>query len=327
MRFPPLLARPFALALAACLLASAGAMVHAQAYPTKPVVLVVPYPPGGTADILARSIGQKLGERIGQPVVIENKAGAGTAIGARFVAEAAPDGYTLLLGTVSSHAINPAMAKVGYDPVKDFAPIAPIASIPFVLVANPDAPYKSVGDVLQAARAQPGTISYASAGPGTSNHLAGEMLATDAKVRLLHVPYRGSAPALADVLAGHVPLMFDLQSTSVPNIRLGKLRALAVTSARRSPLLPDVPTVAESGLPGFEVSAWFALFAPARVPPAVAARLSQEMTTIMGTPEMAERLKGMGAEPDHRTTAELVGYVREEAGRYGRVVKAAGLSP
>jgi len=327
MRFPPLLARPFALALAACLLASAGAMVHAQAYPTKPVVLVVPYPPGGTADILARSIGQKLGERIGQPVVIENKAGAGTAIGARFVAEAAPDGYTLLLGTVSSHAINPAMAKVGYDPVKDFAPIAPIASIPFVLVANPDAPYKSVGDVLQAARAQPGTISYASAGPGTSNHLAGEMLATDAKVRLLHVPYRGSAPALADVLAGHVPLMFDLQSTSVPNIRLGKLRALAVTSARRSPLLPDVPTVAESGLPGFEVSAWFALFAPARVPPAVAARLSQEMTTIMGTPEMAEKLKGMGAEPDHRTTAELVGYVREEAGRYGRVVKAAGLSP
>ena len=327
MNFLPPLARRVALALAPALLALASVPLHAQSYPTKPLTLVVPYPPGGTADILARNIGQKLGERLGQTVIVENKAGAGTLIGTRFVAEAAPDGYTLLLGTVSSHAINPAVNKVGYDPVKDFVPIAPIGAIPFVLVANPQSPYKNLADLLKAARAEPGTISYASAGPGTSNHLAGEMLASEAQVKLLHVPYRGSAPALADVLAGHVPIMFDLQSTSVPNIRDGKLRALAVTSSQRSALLPDVPTVAESGLPHFEVSAWFALFAPAKVPKPIADRLSGEVAAIMKTADMQQKLKTLGADPDNRTPAQFAAYVREEASRYTRVVKAAGLAP
>ena len=313
-----------AVALAAAAFASAAL---AQSFPTKPVALVVPYPPGGTADILARAVGQKLGDKLGQAVVIENKAGAGTAIGARFVAEAAPDGYTMLMGTVSSHAINPAMTKVGYDPVRDFATVAALGSIPFVLVTRPDSPYKTLADVIAAAKREPGKIGYASAGPGTSNHLAGEMLATAAGVQLLHVPYKGSAPALTDVLAGHVPLMFDLVTTAVPNLKQGKLKALAVTGAARSPLLPDVPTVAESGLAGFEVSAWFALFAPAKVPAPILARLSVDTYDVLRTPEMQARLRELGMDPDTRAADAFSTYVRGEVQKYGAVVKQAGLAP
>ena len=315
--------------LAGLLLVAAGiaAPALAQGFPDRPVTLVVPYPAGGSADILARTVGQKLAAQLGQPVVIENKGGAGTAIGARFVAEAKPDGYTLLLGTVSSQAINPAMSKVGYDPVKDFVPVSALASIPFVLVAHPGAPYGSVAELLAAARQAPGSISYASAGPGTSNHLAGEMLASAAKLKLLHVPYRGSAPALADVLAGHVPLMFDLQTTSLPNIATHKLKPLAVTGSRRSPLLPDVPTVAESGLPGFEVSAWFGVFAPAKLPPPLRQQLSAAMAKVLEDPVLAQRLRDIGAEPDPRNAAQFTAYVGEEAGKYATVVKTAGLAP
>ncbi|WP_422096699.1 tripartite tricarboxylate transporter substrate binding protein [Variovorax sp.] len=315
--------------LAGLLLVAAGiaAPALAQGFPDRPVTLVVPYPAGGSADILARTVGQKLAAQLGQPVVVENKGGAGTAIGARFVAEARPDGYTLLLGTVSSQAINPAMSKVGYDPVKDFVPVSALASIPFVLVAHPGAPYGSVAELLAAARQAPGSISYASAGPGTSNHLAGEMLASAAKLKLLHVPYRGSAPALADVLAGHVPLMFDLQTTSLPNIATHKLKPLAVTGSRRSPLLPDVPTVAESGLPGFEVSAWFGVFAPAKLPPPVLRQLSAAMAKVLEDPALAQRLREIGAEPDPRNAAQFTAYVGEEAGKYATVVKTAGLAP
>jgi tripartite-type tricarboxylate transporter receptor subunit TctC len=315
--------------LAGLLLVAAGiaAPALAQGFPDRPVTLVVPYPAGGSADILARTVGQKLAAQLGQPVVVENKGGAGTAIGARFVAEAKPDGYTLLLGTVSSQAINPAMSKVGYDPVKDFVPVSALASIPFVLVAHPSAPYGSVAELLAAARQAPGSISYASAGPGTSNHLAGEMLASAAKLKLLHVPYRGSAPALADVLAGHVPLMFDLQTTSLPNIATHKLKPLAVTGSRRSPLLPEVPTVAESGLPGFEVSAWFGVFAPAKLPPPVLRQLSAAMAKVLEDPALAQRLREIGAEPDPRNAAQFTAYVGEEAGKYAAVVKTAGLAP
>jgi len=315
--------------LAGLLLVAAGIAgpVLAQGFPDRPVTLVVPYPAGGSADILARTVGQKLAVRLGQPVVIENKGGAGTAIGARFVAEARPDGYTLLLGTVSSQAINPAMTKVGYDPVKDFVPVSALASIPFVLVAHPGAPYGSVTELLAAARQNPGSISYASAGPGTSNHLAGEMLASAAKLKLLHVPYRGSAPALADVLAGHVPLMFDLQTTSLPNIATHKLKPLAVTGSRRSPLLPEVPTVAESGLPGFEVSAWFGVFAPAKLPPPLRQQLSAAMARVLEDPALVQRLRDIGAEPDPRDAAQFGAYVAEEAAKYATVVKTAGLAP
>lgn len=292
-----------------------------------PITVVVPYPPGGSADILARSIVQKLGERLKQTVIVENKPGAGTAIGSRYVADSAPDGHTLLLGTVSSHAINPAMTKVGYDPIRDFAVVAPIASIPFVLVTRQDSPYQKLSDVIAAARQKPQTIGYASAGPGTSNHLAGEMLATATQTKMMHVPYKGSAPALADVMAGHVPLMFDLQATAVPHIRQGKIRALAVSSLERSPLLPDVPTVAESGIPSFEVSAWFALLAPSKVPADIIKRLGTEVNQIMESPEMIQRLRDLGGTPDRRSASAFSAYMKDEFRKYTEVVKAAGLAP
>jgi tripartite-type tricarboxylate transporter receptor subunit TctC len=302
------------------------ASAEAQTFPSRPVTLVVPFPPGGSADILARSVAQRLAKRLDQAVVVENKAGAGTAIGARFVAESAPDGYTLLIGTVSSHAINPALNKVGYDPVADFAVVAPLVSIPFVLVANPGASYATLGDLLAEARRKPGAVSYASAGAGTSNHLAGELLALSANLKLVHVPYRGSAPALADVLGGHVPVMFDLVTTSAASVRAGKLKALAVTGLQRSPLLPEVPTASESGVPGFEISAWFAIFAPSRVPASVLTRLSGEMKEVLRAADMAQSLRDLGGEPDTRSSGEFTAYVRGEVEKYASLLKTAGLS-
>lgn len=303
--------------------------VHAQpaAYPTHPVTLIVPYPAGGSADILARAVGQKLGERLGQTVVIDNRGGAATAIGAQAVARAAPDGYTILMGTVSSQAINPAMNKVGYDPVADFTPIAPVASIPFVLVANPTAGVSTVADVIALAKSKPGQVSYASAGPGTSNHLAGELFSSATKTSLLHVPYKGSAPALNDTLAGHVALMFDLQATSQPYVQSGKLKALAVTGAKRSALLPNVPTMVEAGVPGYEVSAWFGLFAPAGLPPQILDKLHTEVTAIVADPDMQKRLHELGAEPDQATAKDYAQYVKAEAAKWAASVKAAGLAP
>jgi tripartite-type tricarboxylate transporter receptor subunit TctC len=309
------------LALWACV------MGHAQTFPTRPVTLVVPYPPGGSADILARTIGQKLGERLGQTVVVENKAGAGTAIGAKAVAVAPPDGYTLLLGTVSSQAINPAMTKVGYDALKDFAAVSPLASIPFVLVAHPSLTAGNMGELIALAKTTPGKVSYASAGVGTSNHLAGELLASAARINLLHVPYKGSAPALNDVIAGHVPLMFDLLATALPAVQSGKLKALAVTGRERTPLLPGVPTAREGGLKDFEVSAWFGVFAPAGTPPAVLDRLNADVTAVLQMPDMQKRLRELGAEPETGSGEAYSRYVRSEAGKWADVVKKAGLSP
>ena len=296
-------------------------------YPSRPVALVVPYPAGGSADVLARTIGQQLGQRLGQPVVVENRAGAGTAIGAKAVARAAPDGYTLLLGTVSSQAINPAMNKVGYDPIADFTAIAPIASIPFVLVANPNVPVASVADVIALAKAKPGELSYASAGPGTSNHLAGELFAGEAGIKLLHVPYKGSAPALSDVLSNHVALMFDLQATAAPHVNAGRLKALAVTGKKRSELLPDVPTMIESGVPGYEVLAWFGLFAPAGVPRPIVDRLHAELTAVLRTQEMRKQLRSLGVEPDYATTDAFAADVKRETAKWAATVKSAGLAP
>jgi tripartite-type tricarboxylate transporter receptor subunit TctC len=305
----------------------AALSAQAQPYPSRPIVLVVPYPAGGSADILARTVGQKLGERLGQPIVVENKAGAGTAIGAKAVAGAQPDGYTLLLGTVSSQAINPAMNKVGYDPLRDFAAVAPLASIPFVLVAHHSLPANSIAELIALSKSSPGQISYASAGVGTSNHLAGELLASAAQISLLHVPYKGSAPALNDVMAGHVPLMFDLLATALPAVQAGKLKALAVTGKSRTPLLPGVPTAIESGLKDFEVSAWFGVFAPAGTPAAIVDRLNAEITAELQLPEMQKRLRDLGADPETGTPESYSRYVRSEAGKWAEVVKKAGLSP
>jgi tripartite-type tricarboxylate transporter receptor subunit TctC len=321
------LLQPFCAALlAGAALLSPLAQAQSGAYPHRPVSLVVPYPPGGSADILARAIGQKLGERLGQTIVVENKPGAGTAIGAKAVAAAAPDGYTLLLGTVSSHAINPGMTKVGYDPVKDFVAVSPVAAIPFVLVAHPSMSARTVAEVVALAKSTPGKVSYASAGPGTSNHLAGELLASTAGVSLLHVPYKGSAPALNDVLAGHVPLMFDLLATALPNVQSGKLKALAVTSRQRSALLPDVPTAIEGLGAEFDVTAWFGVFAPAGTPDAVVTRLNADLTAVLQSPDMQKRLRDMGAEPETAAPAAYARFVREESGKWTTVLRKAGLA-
>ena len=312
---------------ALALWAGAASAQSPAPYPNHPVTLVVPYPAGGSADVLARAIGQKLAERLGQNVIVDNRAGAATAIGARSVARAQADGYTLLLGTVSSQAINPAMNKVGYDPVADFTAVAPIASIPFVLVANPNVAVSTVADVIALAKAKPGELSYASAGIGTSNHLAGELLAAETHIKLLHVPYKGSAPALNDVLGGTVALMFDLQATSLPHLQAGKLKAIAVTSPARSPLLPNVPTMIESGVAGYDVSAWFGLFAPAGLARPIRDRLGAEVSAIVRSADVQKRLRELGAEPDTTSPDDYAAFVKSEAAKWSATVRAAGLAP
>ena len=311
-----------ALLLVACF--AAGAAL-AQAYPSKPLRMVVPFPPGGSADILGRSVGQKLGERLGQPVVIDNRPGAGASIGAKAVAEAPADGYTLLLGTVSSHAMSPATNTVGYDPVKDFTPIAEIASIPFVVLVHPGVPVKNIAELVALAKSKPGQVTYASAGSGTSNHLAGELLGMAAGIKMLHVPYKGSAPALNDLLGGQVNAMFDLQLTAMPQIKSGKVRALAMTGAKRSALLPELPTVREAGVPGYEVTAWFGFFGPAGVPKPIVDRLNAELNAIMKLPDIRAKFAELGVETESGSAEEFAGFVRGEAGKWAAVIKAAGI--
>ena len=251
----------------------------AQTYPTKPIQMIVPFPPGGTTDIFARLIGQKLSEALGQQVVIDNRGGAGGNIGANAVAKADPDGHTLVMGTVGTHAINPSLyVKMPHDVLRDFEPVAFVAGVPNVMVVNPTAvKAKTVQEFIQEAKAAPGKFSFASSGNGTSIHLSGELFKQMTGVNIVHVPYRGSGPAVNDLVAGQVHLMFDNLPSSIQQIRAGNLRALAVTSAQRSPALPDVPTVAESGLPGFEASSWFAIFAPAKTPKPIVDKLNAEV--------------------------------------------------
>jgi tripartite-type tricarboxylate transporter receptor subunit TctC len=313
-------------ALLALVLLAASGVAGAQAYPSKPVRLIVPYPPGGSADILARNIGAKLSEALGQQVIADNRPGAGTAIGAEAAAKSAPDGYTLLLGTVSSHAINPGMnPNLKYDPVKDFAPVSLVASIPFALIAHPSLPAKNVAELLALAKAQPGKLNFSSAGNGTSNHLAGELLKSMAGIDLVHVPYKGSAPALNDLLAGQVQLMFDLVLTAQPHVKSGAARALAVTGRERSAALPGVATVAESGVAGYEVSAWFGIFAPAGTPAPVVSKLNADLVRVMRAPEMRERLAAQGTDAITSTPEEFAAYVRDELAKWTKVVKSSGM--
>ena len=302
-----------------------AASANAQPYPSKAVRLIVPFPPGGSADILARSIGQKMGEGLGS-VVIDNRPGAGTAIGAEATAKSAPDGYTVMIGTVSSHAINPSLnPKLAYDPIRDFTPLSLVASIPFALLVQPSIPAANLSELIAVAKDKPGRLNYSSAGNGTSNHLAGELFRSLAGLDIVHIPYKGSAPALADLLAGQVDMMFDLVLTAAPHVRSGKARALAVTGARRTTVLPDVPTVAEAGLPGYEVTAWFGLFGPAGLPAPVTSRLNAEIVRAMESKEVRERLASQGAEALSSTPEQFAAYVRDELGKWSRVVKAAGM--
>ncbi len=308
----------------AALLACAGSAL-AQAWPAKPVRLIVPYPPGGSADILARAIGQKLGEGMGQQVVIDNRPGAGTAIGAEATAKAAPDGYTIMLGTVSSHAINPALNPVKFDPIRDFAPVSLVASIPFALIVHPSVRANSVKELVALAKAKPGSLNYSSAGNGTSNHLAGELFKSMTGTFMVHIPYKGSAPALNDLIAGQVQLMYDLVLTAAPHVKSGAVRALAVTGKERSGALPGVPTVAESGVPGYEVSAWFGFFAPAGTPPAIVNALNAETVKAMRAQDLRERLGSQGADAVTNTPEQFAAYVKEELTKWTLVVKTSGM--
>jgi tripartite-type tricarboxylate transporter receptor subunit TctC len=306
------------------LLLTAGA-AHA-AWPERPVRWIVPYPPGSGTDIVARLLGQRLSETLGKPVVVENKPGAGAAIGVEALANAAPDGYTVGMGDTGPLSINPALYKtLGYDPVSSFAPISRLANLPFVLVVHPDVPAHSVAELIALAKARPGAINYASVGNGSSVHLATELFKNLAGVDLVHIAYKGSAPALQDLLAGQVSVMFVNLLSSLPSIQAGKLRLLAVTPSRRLANLPAVPTVAEAGVPGYEYLSWFGLLAPARTPPEIVARLNADIVAILAEPEIRARLiEQGGVEPVGSTPEDFAATIRADLARYADLVRRTG---
>jgi len=305
--------------------ASFAALAHAQAWPSKPIKWIVPFAPGGTTDILARTVAEKLAPVLGQPVVVENKPGAGGGVGAEFTAKAAPDGYTIMGGTISTHAINASLYnKLPYDPVKDFVAITLIARVPNMLVVNPAIPANSVKELVALLKASPGKYSFASSGNGTSQHLSGELFKSMAGVEMQHIPYKGSPPALQDVMGGQVTMTFDNITTAWPLAKAGKLRALAVTTATRSAVAPEVPTLAESGLPGFEVGSWQGVFAPAGTPPEIVRRLNVEIVKILNLPEVKEKLTGLGAEPVGNSPEEFSAMVKAEVVKWADVVKKSG---
>lgn len=303
----------------------ATATGQAQTYPTRAITLIVPFPAGGTTDILGRFVGQALSAAWNQPVVVENRGGAGGNIGAAAVAKAAPDGYTLLVGTVGTHAINASLyTKMPYDTLKDFAPVTQIASVPNMLVVTPSLPVGSVTELIAYAKANPGKLNMASSGNGTSIHLSGELFKVMTGVDMVHVPYKGSAPALNDLMGGQVQLMFDNMPSALPQVKGGTLKALAVTTATRSPAMPDLPTVAEAGVPGFEASSWFGVFAPAGTPKEIVVKLQTEIARILKSPEMTERLAQQGAVAVGNTPDEFGAYVQSELVKWAGVVKASG---
>ena len=296
-------------------------------YPAKPVRLVVPSAPGGGTDITARVMAPKLGEYLGQQVVVENRAGAGTMIGGEAVARAAPDGYTLLMG-ISTLAINPAMyRKVPYDALKDFAPITQAVALPNILVTHPSLPVKTVKELVAFAKARPGQIQFASAGVGTNPHLTAELFLSMTGLKMLHVPYKGSGAGIIDVIAGHVPVMTPSILTGLPHAKAGRLRALGVTSARRATGAPEVTTIAEAGVPGYEAVQWFGILAPAGTPRAVVERVHREAVRVLQNPEVRQRLVADGAEPVAGTPEEFAAFLRAETAKWAKVVKAIGIKP
>jgi len=298
----------------------------AQAYPNHSIRLVVPFPAAGTTDILARLVAQRLTETMGQSVVVDNRPGAAGNIGSDVVAKAPADGYTLLMCTVSTHAINPNLyAKIPFDHIRDFAPVILVAAVPNVLVVNPSLPVYTVADLIKLAKSKPGTINFASSGSGTSIHLSGELFKTMAGVDMTHVPYKGSAPALTDLVGGQVQVMFDNLPSALPQIKAGKLRAVAVTSPKRAPALPDVPTIAESGLPGFEATSWFGVVAPAATPAAIVSKLNAEIDKWLRMPETKEQLLAQGAaDAVGGTPEQFAAFIRGETDKWAKVVKASG---
>jgi tripartite-type tricarboxylate transporter receptor subunit TctC len=320
--------RILALLAVACAAASV-APAQAQSYPGKPVRIVVPFPPGGTTDIVARAVGAELQKAWGQTVIVDNRGGAGGNIGADIVAKSDGDGYTLLMGTVGTHAINQALfaqngQKMPFDPVKDFVPVTLCAAVPNVMVINPKLPVSSVADFIRYAKANPGKLNMASSGNGTSIHLTGELFKTVTGTYMVHFPYRGSAPALTDLIAGNMNVMFDNLPSALPHIKSGRLKALAVTSKSTSPALPGVPTIEQAAsLKDFDASSWFGLFAPAGTPRAIVEKIQADVAKALAVPEVRERLVGQGAEPGGNTPDQFAAFIKGESEKWARVVKFA----
>ena len=313
------------LALAAAVLAATALNAAAQGYPNKPIKLIVPFPPAGSTDLSARAVAGKLQERLGQPVVIENKPGAGGNIGGEQAAKSPPDGYTLFVGTVGTNAINASLySKMPYDHLKDFAPVVLLSKTPNVLVVNPNLPAASVQDVIKLAKAKPNELTFASSGVGTSIHMSGELFKAMAGVQMTHVPYKGSGPMLIDLISGQVNMAFDNLSAAIQHIKAGKLKALATTGSVRAPTLPDLPTVQEAGLAGYDSTSWNAIFAPAGTPKPVIDRLNKELDAILKSPETKKFFADQGAEAGGGTPEELAAFTRAETAKWAKVVKDSG---
>ncbi|MEO8135715.1 MAG: tripartite tricarboxylate transporter substrate binding protein [Betaproteobacteria bacterium] len=315
------------LLLSAVVLAVHATSAAAQAWPQKPIHIIVPVAPGGIADTFSRIIGIKLTELWGQPVIVENKPGGGGNIGADYVAKSAPDGYTLVMGYVGSHAVNPSLFKqMPYDPARDFVPVALVMEAEGLLAVNPLVPVHNVPQLIALARAQQGKLAYSSGGIGTSSHLAGELFKSMAKVDMVHVPYKGNVPSITDLIGGQVSLSFATMPTVLPHVKAGKLRGIAVIGAQRSPAVPELPTVAET-VPGFDVNNWIGLFAPAGTPPEIVQKLNVEVNRVMLTPEVQKRLESEGARLAKKTPEEFGQFVRAETVKWAKVLKDAGINP
>jgi tripartite-type tricarboxylate transporter receptor subunit TctC len=319
----------FFVALAAATVALALAFPASSqapaAYPSRPVKLVIPFPPGGPLDVVGRGIAQKLTDAWGQSVVVDNRPGAGGNIGADIVAKSAPDGYTILMGALSTHAVNPSLyAKMPYDAVADFAPITLVAVTPNVLVVNASMPVNSAKEFIAYAKANSGKLAFGSGSNGSAGHLAGELFKVDTGLDIVHVPYKGGAPATQALLAGDTQFMFDNLANAMPQVKAGRLKALAVTTAQRSKLAPELPTMAEAGLQGFDISTWFGLFAPAGTPADIIAKWNAEVAKILNSPEMREKLVAQGAEPAPTSPEQFAAFVKSEMVKYARIVKASG---
>ena len=305
---------------------AAGAL--AQAWPAKPIRLMVPFPPGGSTDIVARIVAQKLSERLGQSIVIENRGGAGGTIGTALIAKAAPDGYNLAVASTSTHVVAPGVyAKLDYDPVKDFAPVGLMAVSPYLLVVNPAVSAKTLQDLVGLAKKQPGKLNYASAGVGSTTHLAMEMLKSASATYMLHIPYNGNGPAGTALIGGQVEVLFGSLPALLPHAKSGRARALAVGTPKRSPSLPDIPTVAESGYAGFDASLWLAIVAPAGTPQAIIDRLNKELVALVAAADTREAFDKAGAEPLTGTPADLAAMIRDGVPKYAKIIKASGIKP
>lgn len=299
-------------------------VVRAAEYPLRPIRVIVPFPAGGNADILARIMAQKMSEAWKQTVVVDNRAGAAGIIGAEAVAKSAPDGYTLLMGTTGTQTTNPAVySKLPYDSLRDFAPVSNFADSPFLLVTHPSLPVRTVKEVIALAKARPGQLHYASFGPGSSAHLVGEMLRSTARIEIVHVAYKGGPPALADLIGGHIEMMFNLLPIVVPHVKSGRLRAIAVTASKRAPALPDVPTFAEAGIPDFEAGSWYGVLAPAGTPKEIIARLSSEISRILSLADVRQRLAAEGAEPIGNTPEQFAEQIRRDLARWAKIARDA----